>query len=137
MQSQDNNSAKQFFLTSPGDFYEHPWCFFALVLFKNLFVFSSCLQDGEAIIYQTKHDLRNAIHRFYFFIFYRINLTEAVKLLQSFGVTNAINLDGGGSSTFVINSTVVNYPGDEKNGYGSSLSFCLFAGTNPRLSQSK
>ena len=68
------------------------------------------------------------------FIFYRINLTEAVKLLQSFGVTNAINLDGGGSSTFVINSTVVNYPGDEKNGYGSSLSFCLFAGTNPRWS---
>jgi len=41
-----------------------------------------------------------------------INLTEAVKLLQSFGVTNAINLDGGGSTTFVVNSTVVNYGGD-------------------------
>ena len=42
-----------------------------------------------------------------------INLYDFAKLLKKFDVVNAINLDGGGSSTFVINSTTVNYPSDE------------------------
>jgi len=41
-----------------------------------------------------------------------INLPAAVKYLIAQGVQNAINLDGGGSATYVINSTVVNYPSD-------------------------
>jgi len=48
-------------------------------------------------------------------LFYRINLYEAVDFLITLGVTNAINLDGGGSSTFVANSTVINYPSDENS----------------------
>lgn len=39
-----------------------------------------------------------------------INLHDAASLLQSFGITNAINLDGGGASTFITNGSVVNYP---------------------------
>lgn len=41
---------------------------------------------------------------------YGINLYDAVKLLKSFGLVNAINLNGGGSSTLVINKTLTNYP---------------------------
>jgi len=44
-----------------------------------------------------------------------ITLYEFTELLLSFGVVNAINLDGGGSSTLVVNGTVVNYPSDIKN----------------------
>lgn len=44
------------------------------------------------------------------------NMKGAVEYLKSFGVINAINLDGGGSATFVVNSTVINYPSDVKQG---------------------
>ncbi|CAH1779727.1 unnamed protein product [Owenia fusiformis] len=44
---------------------------------------------------------------------YGINLWEFADLLIEFGVVNAINLDGGGSATAVINQTLVNYPSDE------------------------
>jgi len=43
-----------------------------------------------------------------------ISLYEFVDLLLSFGVVNAINLDGGGSSTLVVNGTVINYPSDTR-----------------------
>lgn len=46
-----------------------------------------------------------------------INLYDFAKLLKKFDVVNAINLDGGGSSTFVINETTVNYPSDECGAY--------------------
>ena len=46
------------------------------------------------------------------FIIFRVNLFDFASLLQSFGLVNAINLDGGGSATFVVNNTVVNYPSD-------------------------
>ena len=42
-----------------------------------------------------------------------MNLYDFGKFLQSHGLVNAINLDGGGSTTFVQNGTVVNYPSDE------------------------
>lgn len=42
-----------------------------------------------------------------------MNLLEFAKLLKSYGAVNAINLDGGGSATFVVNGTVVNYPSDQ------------------------
>jgi len=34
-------------------------------------------------------------------------------LLLKLGLVNAINLDGGGSATMVVNGTVVNYPSDK------------------------
>ena len=42
----------------------------------------------------------------------RMNLWEMAESLKSYGVVNAINLDGGGSSTFVINGSLASYPSD-------------------------
>ncbi|XP_038618636.1 N-acetylglucosamine-1-phosphodiester alpha-N-acetylglucosaminidase [Tachyglossus aculeatus] len=41
-----------------------------------------------------------------------INLWEMAEFLKEQGVVNAINLDGGGSATFVVNGTLANYPSD-------------------------
>ncbi|XP_043835567.1 N-acetylglucosamine-1-phosphodiester alpha-N-acetylglucosaminidase isoform X2 [Dromiciops gliroides] len=41
-----------------------------------------------------------------------INLWEMAEFLKKQGVVNAINLDGGGSATFVVNGTLANYPSD-------------------------
>ena len=41
-----------------------------------------------------------------------MNLWEVAQFLKKHGVINAINLDGGGSSSFVINGTLVSYPPD-------------------------
>ncbi|XP_063736140.1 N-acetylglucosamine-1-phosphodiester alpha-N-acetylglucosaminidase-like isoform X2 [Eleginops maclovinus] len=41
-----------------------------------------------------------------------MNLLEMAESLKSYGVVNAINLDGGGSSTFVINGSLASYPSD-------------------------
>jgi len=43
-----------------------------------------------------------------------VTLYEFTELLLSFGLINAINLDGGGSSALVVNGTVVNYPSDTR-----------------------
>ena len=43
---------------------------------------------------------------------YRVNLEELAQILKEHGAINAINLDGGGSATFVVNDTVINYPSD-------------------------
>ncbi|KAL4234246.1 hypothetical protein ACF0H5_005896 [Mactra antiquata] len=40
------------------------------------------------------------------------NLFDAAKIMKKYGAINAINLDGGGSSTLVINNTLVNIPSD-------------------------
>ncbi len=45
-------------------------------------------------------------------VFFRASLYEFAELLLARGVVNAINLDGGGSVTAVVNDTLVNYPGD-------------------------
>ncbi|XP_051820125.1 N-acetylglucosamine-1-phosphodiester alpha-N-acetylglucosaminidase isoform X1 [Antechinus flavipes] len=41
-----------------------------------------------------------------------INLWDMADFLKKQGVVNAINLDGGGSATFVVNGTISNYPSD-------------------------
>ncbi|XP_028914299.1 N-acetylglucosamine-1-phosphodiester alpha-N-acetylglucosaminidase isoform X3 [Ornithorhynchus anatinus] len=41
-----------------------------------------------------------------------INLWEMAEFLKEQGVVNAINLDGGGSATFVVNGTLASYPSD-------------------------
>ncbi|XP_033117244.1 N-acetylglucosamine-1-phosphodiester alpha-N-acetylglucosaminidase-like [Anneissia japonica] len=41
-----------------------------------------------------------------------VNLETMANFLKELGVVNAINLDGGGSATYVVNGTVVNYPTD-------------------------
>ncbi|XP_037669947.1 N-acetylglucosamine-1-phosphodiester alpha-N-acetylglucosaminidase [Choloepus didactylus] len=41
-----------------------------------------------------------------------INLWEMAEFLLKQGVVNAINLDGGGSATFVLNGTLASYPSD-------------------------
>ncbi|KAF5905705.1 N-acetylglucosamine-1-phosphodiester alpha-N-acetylglucosaminidase-like [Clarias magur] len=42
-----------------------------------------------------------------------MNLRQVAELLKKHGVINAINLDGGGSSTFVLNGTLANFPSDK------------------------
>lgn len=42
----------------------------------------------------------------------RMSLWELADFLQRNGVVNAINLDGGGSSTFVANGSLASYPSD-------------------------
>ncbi|XP_077880692.1 N-acetylglucosamine-1-phosphodiester alpha-N-acetylglucosaminidase isoform X1 [Ictidomys tridecemlineatus] len=41
-----------------------------------------------------------------------INLWEMAEFLLKLDVVNAINLDGGGSATFVLNGTLASYPSD-------------------------
>ncbi|XP_071770052.2 N-acetylglucosamine-1-phosphodiester alpha-N-acetylglucosaminidase-like [Centroberyx gerrardi] len=41
-----------------------------------------------------------------------MNLWEVAEFLKKYGVVNAINLDGGGSSTFVIKGSLASYPPD-------------------------
>ncbi|XP_041377182.1 N-acetylglucosamine-1-phosphodiester alpha-N-acetylglucosaminidase-like [Gigantopelta aegis] len=42
-----------------------------------------------------------------------VSLWEFADILLDYGLVNAINLDGGGSSTMVVNQTVINYPTDK------------------------
>lgn len=44
-----------------------------------------------------------------------INLFQLATLLKELGVVSAINLDGGGSATLVVNNTLVSYPSDVCN----------------------
>ncbi|XP_069113869.1 N-acetylglucosamine-1-phosphodiester alpha-N-acetylglucosaminidase-like isoform X2 [Argopecten irradians] len=41
-----------------------------------------------------------------------VSLEEFARLLLTYDIVDAINLDGGGSSTYVVNGTVVNFPSD-------------------------
>ncbi|CAC5374275.1 NAGPA [Mytilus coruscus] len=42
-----------------------------------------------------------------------MSLYEMADVLVEYGFVNAINLDGGGSATYVVNGTLVNYPTDK------------------------
>ncbi len=42
-----------------------------------------------------------------------MSLPELADLLSEFGVSEAINLDGGGSTTMVVNGKLVNHPSDQ------------------------
>ena len=42
-----------------------------------------------------------------------MTLVELAAMLRTLGATDAVNLDGGGSSTLVVRGTVVNLPSDE------------------------
>lgn len=41
-----------------------------------------------------------------------MNLWDVADFLKKNGVINAINLDGGGSSTYVVGSSLASYPSD-------------------------
>ena len=50
-----------------------------------------------------------------------LSLHDFAEVLISYGMYNAINLDGGGSTTMFYNGTVINYPADV-----CERGFCLF-----------
>ena len=56
----------------------------------------------------------------YVIISLRVDLHTFADFLVRRGLVNAINLDGGGSATTVLNGTLVNYPSDQW------LEFCPF-----------
>lgn len=41
-----------------------------------------------------------------------MNLRQVAKFLKEQGVINAINLDGGGSATYILNGSLASYPSD-------------------------
>lgn len=41
-----------------------------------------------------------------------MNLWQVAKFLKEQNVINAINLDGGGSATYILNGSLANYPSD-------------------------
>lgn len=41
-----------------------------------------------------------------------MSLFEVANFLKSQGVINAINLDGGGSATYLVNGSLASYPSD-------------------------
>jgi hypothetical protein len=41
-----------------------------------------------------------------------LSLTEEAKLMRSLGAVDAMNLDGGGSTSFVVNGTTINRTSD-------------------------
>lgn len=45
-------------------------------------------------------------------VLHSVNLWDVAEFLLQHDVVNAINLDGGGSATFVLNGTLASYPSD-------------------------
>ncbi|KAI7806992.1 N-acetylglucosamine-1-phosphodiester alpha-N-acetylglucosaminidase [Triplophysa rosa] len=45
-----------------------------------------------------------------------MNLRQVAKFLKDQGVINAINLDGGGSATYILNGSLASYPSDHCTG---------------------
>lgn len=45
-----------------------------------------------------------------------MSLNAFADLLVTLGLVNAVNLDGGGSATAVLNGSVINYPSDTRCG---------------------
>ena len=45
--------------------------------------------------------------------FCRFTLHEFAEILLDYGFIQAINLDGGGSATYVVDGVLANYPSDK------------------------
>ncbi|KAI3361256.1 hypothetical protein L3Q82_012916 [Scortum barcoo] len=70
--------------------------------------------EGRLILFQIDGQTRvrglvNLLHSKYQI---NMNLWEVADFLKKYGVINAINLDGGGSSTYVIKGSLGSYPSD-------------------------
>ncbi|XP_070587004.1 N-acetylglucosamine-1-phosphodiester alpha-N-acetylglucosaminidase-like [Erythrolamprus reginae] len=59
-------------------------------------------RDGQLVLFHT--DGQSSVRG--------LNLWELADFLKEHGVVNAINLDGGGSATFVVNGSLASYPSD-------------------------
>ncbi|XP_029469203.1 N-acetylglucosamine-1-phosphodiester alpha-N-acetylglucosaminidase isoform X2 [Rhinatrema bivittatum] len=59
-------------------------------------------QDGRLILFHVDGQTRDK----------GLNLWEMARFLKDQGVINAINLDGGGSATLILNGTLASYPSD-------------------------
>ncbi len=62
-----------------------------------------------------------------------ISLSDLAKIMQQMGVVDAMNLDGGGSSTMVVQNEIVNLPSD---GYSRPVSNALLVTAPPQKSSS-
>ena len=59
-----------------------------------------------------------------------LSLLELAEIMQSYGATEAYNLDGGGSSTMVFNGEVVNNPTDGRSNGERRVSDIIYIGEN-------
>ena len=82
-------------------------------------------KSGANLLYETKHP-RTAVAKLKDGKFLMITvdgrsessggigLEDLAKLLLEFGATDAMNLDGGGSTTMFLDGKVVNHPSDKE-----------------------
>jgi exopolysaccharide biosynthesis protein len=61
-----------------------------------------------------------------------MSLQELAELLLEFGATDAINLDGGGSTTMVIQNKIVNRPSDQTGERPVSDAILVFPGRSQK-----
>ncbi|MCA9919379.1 MAG: phosphodiester glycosidase family protein, partial [Anaerolineales bacterium] len=59
-----------------------------------------------------------------------LSLLELAEIMQSYGATEAYNLDGGGSSTMVFNGEIVNNPTDGRSSGERRVSDIIYIGEN-------
>lgn len=70
-----------------------------------------CLSGGNSI-YEGRQLGQSPWGLSYIPPLHSLNLWEMADFLLRQDVVNAINLDGGGSATFVLNGTLASYPSD-------------------------
>lgn len=58
------------------------------------------------------YDVQQATLIIHMLVYLRVNLYDFADILISKGVVNAINLDGGGSATFLVDGVLTNHPSD-------------------------
>ena len=60
-----------------------------------------------------------------------MSLLQFARLFRHLGATDALNLDGGGSTTMVVNDSVINKPSDPAGERDVSSSLLVLPGTDP------
>ena len=79
--------------------------------------------DDSTIVYFVVVDGRQSCSR-------GINLIELGSFMKDLGVQNAINLDGGGSSTMIVRNSVMNNPSDGEERAVSNSMLCISSAPN-------
>lgn len=88
------------------------YCHCLQTIMLSCSVRSVCVCINYCLCLQTKCWIVQFIYLVYLYLF-RLSLKEFVEVMLQYGIVNAVNLDGGGSATYTVNGTLVNYPSDQ------------------------